>query len=198
MMNHATIKRQEYYGSVIGGTPTVVVDGANQVNAGGYYRYETPLSSFGAIKAKIDGLMGAATDIAIKASASLNGDKVQVDCEFSKVIPNADYNVVLVQGEEILYGYNTIVSHKMVVRDMAAANPATKATVVFDIPEGEKTAGEFITEWGKTERAAARIRGSSWPQQNTKVNRDNLKAVVFVQDKETRQVHNAFVVDVKK
>ncbi|MDR2560353.1 MAG: hypothetical protein LBC63_01075 [Holophagales bacterium] len=199
MMNHATIRRQAYYGpSVITGTPTVVVDGVNKVNAGGYYRYETPLRSFNAIKAKIDDLMGAATEVSIKASAALNGDKVQVDCEFSKVIPNADYNIVLVQGEEIFYGFNTIVSHKMVVRDMATVSPAAKATFVFNIPEGEKTASEFITEWGKTGPAAARIRGSSWPQQNTKVNRDSLKAVVFVQDKETKQIHNSFVVDVKR
>jgi len=199
MMNHATIKRQAYYGpSVITGTPTVVVDGVNKVSAGGYYRYETPLRSFNAIKAKIDDLMGTATEVSIKASAALDGDKVQVDCEFSKVVPNADYNVVLVQGEEIFYGFNTIVSHKMVVRDMATVSPAANATLVFNIPEGEKTAGEFITEWGKTGPAAARIRGSSWPQQNTKVNRDSLKAVVFVQDKETKQIYNSFVADVKK
>jgi len=180
------------------GTPTVVIDGVKQPSFGGYYRYETPLNSFNAIKAKIDDLLGAPASVAINASAALKGDKLQVDCEFSKVIPNADYNVALVQGEEIFQGLNTVVSHKMVVRDIATANPAATATVVFDIAKSEKAASEYITEWGKTRDAANRLYGSSWPQQNAKVNRDNLKAVVFVQDKKTKQVHNAFVVDVKK
>ena len=198
MMNPATQKRQEYYGKADMGTPTVFIDGVNKVSAGGYYRYENPLKSFNSIKAKIDGLLGAPTNVVINASATLNGDKVQVDCEFSKLIPNADYNVALVQGEEIFQGLNTVVSHKMIVRDIATANPAATSTVVFDITKGEKATNDYITNWGKTRDAANRLRGSSWPSQNYKVNRDNLKAVVFVQDKVTKQVHNSFVVDVKK
>ncbi|MDR2697755.1 MAG: hypothetical protein LBB40_04685, partial [Holophagales bacterium] len=56
--------------------------------------------TFNTIKTEIDSVVSATAEITIKATAALSGDKAQIDCEFSKVIENADYNVVLVQTEE--------------------------------------------------------------------------------------------------
>jgi hypothetical protein len=120
---------------------------------------------------------------------------VSVYCEFSKIIEGADYHVVLVQSEEDFKGSNGLASHKMVVRDIETVRPSDTASVTFNIPESERLASEHITEWGKT-APQARMRNSSWPQQNTKIDRDKLKVVVFVQDTTTRQVHNATVADV--
>jgi thiol-disulfide isomerase/thioredoxin len=194
MMNPATKKRQDYYGpGIIRGTPTAIIDGAKTVSVGGARLGS--FASFNAAKKEIDALLGEAADLSIKASASLSGGKVQVDCEFSKVLEGADYNVALVQAEEIFKGGNGIIYHKMVVRDIETVSPSDKASVTSDLAESEKAADAFIAEWGKT-APQGRLQGTSWPAKHNKIGRSNLKAVVFVQDKNTKQVHNAFVADV--
>jgi predicted negative regulator of RcsB-dependent stress response/thiol-disulfide isomerase/thioredoxin len=195
MMNPATKKRQDYYGtSVIGGTPTRVIDGRNHTSSGGYRQHAKGL--FNDIKKNIDSAMNEAPGLTIKATAKLEGDKVIVDATFSKVVKNAEYNVVLVQSEEKHKGGNGIALHKMVVRDIATVKPAAKTTATFNIVESEKAADAYLTEYEKTMQA--RRPGFTWPARRNKIDRSNLKVVVFVQDKETKQVHNAFVADVAK
>jgi len=195
MMNPATKKRQDYYGtSVITGTPTRVIDGRNHTSSGGYRQHAKGL--FDEIKKTIDAAMVEAPGLTIKAAAKHEGDKVTVDCEFSKVIKNAEYNVVLVQSEEKHKGGNGIALHKMVVRDIATVKPAAKATATFNIAESEKATDAYLTEYEKTMQA--RRPDFKWPARRNKIDRSGLKVVVFVQDKETKQVHNAFVADVTK
>ncbi|MCL1908297.1 MAG: hypothetical protein FWG12_02895 [Holophagaceae bacterium] len=195
MMNPATKARQDYYGrSVITGTPTSIIDGTKSIPAGG--GRSASEGSFNRVKTGIDPLLGNETPVIIKATATLSGDAVRVDCEFSKVVDDSDYNIVLVQGVEEFEGGNGIVHHKMVVRDIETIAPATSASVTFNIPESEKSAEEYVTEWAKTVNQGI-FASSKWPQINYKIDRKGLKAVVFVQDKESKQVHNAFVADVK-
>jgi hypothetical protein len=194
MMNPATKKRQDYYGTeIIRGTPAAIIDGTKTVSVGGTRLGS--FASFNAAKSVIDALLETATNIVIKADASLSGDKVKVDCEFSEVLEDAEYNVVLVQAEEEFKGGNGIIYHKMVVRDIETVSPSDKASVTFDLSESERAADAFIAEWGKT-APQGRFQGTSWPAKHNKIGRNNLKAVVFVQDKKTKQVYNAFVADV--
>jgi len=81
----------------------------------------------------------------------------------------------------------------MVVRDFKSVAPAEKATVTFNIAESEKAANAFVTEWAKT--ATGRNKELSATRRH-KIDRKKLKAVVFVQDKKTKQVYNAFVAEV--
>ncbi|MDR2560354.1 MAG: hypothetical protein LBC63_01080 [Holophagales bacterium] len=192
MMNPATKKRQDFY--TVNSTPTRVIDGGNKVSNGGYRQHAKSL--FDDIKKTIDAAMVEAPGLTIKANAKHEGEKVTVDCEFSKVIKNAEYNVVLVQPEEKHKGGNGIALHKMVVRDFATVKPATKATATFNIAESEKAADAYLTEYEKNMQA--RRPDFKWPVRRNKIDRSGLKVVVFVQDKETKQVHNAFVADVIK
>ncbi|MDR0498398.1 MAG: hypothetical protein LBH03_01525 [Holophagales bacterium] len=194
MMNPATKKRQDYYGrDIIKGTPTAIIDGVISPGVGGDRLASS--ASFGTAKKEIDTAMAATADITVKASASITGDNVKVDCVFSKVIEGADYNVVLVQTKEDFKGGNGIVRHNMVVRDIKTVAPSDKASVTFNIVESEKAADAHIAEWGN--RASERSKQlSKWPAKHNKIDRANLKAVVFVQNKDTRQIYNAFVADV--
>lgn len=191
MMNPATQVRQDYYN--VGSTPTVIIDGITPASGGG--GRSASLATFNRYKEAIDPKMGNATPVTIKASATLSGQNVKVDCEFSKVVEGADYNVVLVQGMEEFAGGNGIIHHKMVVRAIETVAPGTRASVTFAIPNSEKAAEVYVTEWSKTANQG-RFAGSKWPQINYTIDRSDMKAVVFVQDKETKQVHNAFIVDV--
>jgi tetratricopeptide (TPR) repeat protein len=194
MINQAAKKRQEYYGrEIISGTPTAIIDGIKTPSVGG--NRLGALTSFNSAKKDIDALMGAASDVTVSASAVISGDDVKVDCEFSKVTEDAEYNVVLVQAEEDFEGGNGIVHHNMVVRDVKTVAPSDRASVTFNIVESEKAADDYITEWGNTASERAK-KNSKWPEKRNKINRNNLKAVVFVQDKNTKKVHNAFVADV--
>ena len=83
----------------------------------------------------------------------------------------------------------------MVVREFETVKPSDKATVTFNIPESERATDAYLSEFEKTRQA--RQPNWSWPARKNKIDRDKLKAVVFVQDKDTKQVHNAFVADVK-
>jgi len=195
MINPATKKRDDYYGrKIISGAPTAIIDGVKARGPGGT-RFAS-LDSFNAAKKEIDAVMSAAEAyIRIKATAVLSGDDVKVDCEFSKVIENAEYNVVLVQTEEEFRGGNGILHHNMVVRDLKTVAPSGKACVTFNIPESEKAAEAHLEEWASN--VSERVRqGSKWPAKRNKIDRNKLKAVVFVQDKDTKRVYNAFVADV--
>ncbi|MDR2561873.1 MAG: hypothetical protein LBC63_08915 [Holophagales bacterium] len=192
MMNPATKKRQDYY--TVNSTPTRVIDGGNKVSNGGFRQHAKGL--FDEVKKTIDAAMAEAPGLTIKANAKLDGDKVTVDCEFSKVIKNADYNVVLVQPEEKHKGGNGLALHKMVVRDFATVKSAAKATATFNIAESEKAADAYLNEYEKTMQV--RRPDFKWSPKRNKIDRNGLKVVIFVQDKETKQVHNAFVADVIK
>jgi hypothetical protein len=190
MMNPTTDSRMKYYN--IRSAPTVLVEGVKNVSAGG--SRSMAIGSYNRIKAEIDPLLEASTDVTIKATAALNGDNVKVDCQFSKAIEGADYHVALVQTEEKYKGGNGFIHHKMVVRDLQTLKPTDKATVTFNIPESEKAADAYLTEF-EVDRQA-RNPGFKWPARQNKIDRTKLKAVVFVQDTESKQVHNAFVVDI--
>ena len=196
MMNPATKAREDYYGrSVIGGTPTSVINGVHSVPAGG--GRSASEGSFNRLKEAIDPLMVHEAPVTIKASATLSDDTIKVDCEFSGAIEGTDYNIVLVQGMEEFAGGNGIIHHKMVVRDIETIEPTTKASVTFNIPKSEKAAENYVTEWSKTVNQGI-FSGSRWPQINYKIDRKDMKVVVFVQQKESKQVYNAFVTDVKQ
>jgi len=191
MMNPATKKRHEYYREVVTGTPTAIIDGVASPNVGGY-RMATE-ASFNRAKKEIEVAIAGAAEITLKASAAIKGDVVTVDCEFSKEMEDAEYNVVLVQREENFKGGNSVAQHNMVVRDFKSVPPAEKATVTFNIAESEKAADAYIAEWAKTATGRNKQLSST---RRSKIDRKQLKAVVFVQDKKTKQVYNAFVAEV--
>ncbi|MDR2698025.1 MAG: hypothetical protein LBB40_06085 [Holophagales bacterium] len=192
MMNAATKKREDFY--KIRSTPSAAIDGTLLQPGGGGRAAAEPL--YNNYKKEIDPRLLPAPVVTIKANATLSGEIVKVDCEFSRVVKGADYNVVLVQGVEDFKGGNGIKYHKMVVRAIETVKPSSKASVSFNISESEKSADSHITEWGKT-APQGRMDGSKWPVKQNIINRSDLKVVVFVQDTNTKQVHNAFVTDVK-
>jgi hypothetical protein len=188
IMNPTTQMRQNYYKGVLKGTPTAIVDGATVVPTGG--GAADAIESFTRLKNAIDPLLGSETKLTITAKASIDGDMVQVDCEFSDVIEGADYNVALVQTEERYKGENGILFHKMVVRDMETLKPVNKVSAILNIPESEKATDAYLTKYESTGRK------KKFPVKHNLIDRGKLRVVVFVQDKGTRQVHNAVVAPV--
>lgn len=190
MINPATRKRQDRYG--VGSTPTAIIDG-DRVLAGGGGRGISG-DKFKQFAAEVNARVNAVPGVRLTLAASRAGDSVQVECGFDRIVPGADYLVVLVQNEEKYKGGNGIVFHKMVVRDLAVLDPAGPRRVTFDLSASEKKTDAYLTEFEKT---YDRIPNFKFIERHALINRKALKAVFFVQDKASRKVLNAVSAEVR-
>jgi len=191
MMNNDAKTRGEFYG--ITSTPSVAMDGAKLAPGGGSKRDAERL--YRQYKTEIDARIAQDPIVAIAADALLEGDKLKVKCQFSKVLEGARFYVALAQEEEMYRGANGIVFHKMVVRKLfpLPAWQQKDMTATFDLADIENRTDEYLTEF---ENTSDRFKGFKFPARHNKIGRGRLKAVLFAQDANTKQVYNAFVADV--
>jgi hypothetical protein len=122
------------------------------------------------------------------------GDKVSVTFDPDEVVPEAVYNLALVQDVQEHRGGNGIVYHRMVVRDLLAVDPKGSRTAAFDLAASEKAADEYLTAF---EASYTRTPNFKWTVRRHEIPRRGLKVVLFVQESGSRRVLNAAVADVK-
>jgi hypothetical protein len=189
MINGASQVRQIYYG--VNSTPMTFFDGESKLGGGGSRGMAE--GKFKAYKTEIDGRLAAAPAVIIKAKTTRTGDLIKVEWVLDKAVPGAEINVVLAQNAEKFAGSNGIVFHKMVVREVAVL-PVEKKSVAFNLALSEKAADDYLTSFEKTN---TRFQGFKFPDRHAKIARQGLRIVVFAQDKATKKVLNAAVVDVK-
>jgi len=190
MMNPATKKRQAYYG--INSTPTVVIDGEKKTSGGGSRGMAE--DKYKEYVADISPRLKAVPGVALTVEAARAGDAVKVKCGFDRVVPEADYLVVLVQGEERYKGSNGIVFHKRVVRDLAELAPAGGKEVRFDLAASEQATDRYLTDFEKT---YDRIPNFKFTERHATIGRQGLQVVFFVQDRASKKVLNSAVAEVK-
>jgi thiol-disulfide isomerase/thioredoxin len=190
MMNPATAAREGAY--EVNSTPTVVIDGTNRsVGGGGRGAAEGKFAQYrGVIEPLISGVPG----VALKARALLAGDIVKVAYDFDTTVPDAEYLLVLVQGEQEHKGSNGVAFHKMVVRDLVVLDPAGPKTAIFDLAASEKATDAYLSEF---ERTYTRTPGFKWEVRRNALPRLGLRVVLFVQEKASGKVLNAVVAEVK-
>lgn len=135
----------------------------------------------------------AAPEVKLKVSARISGDVVQVRFSADKELPGIDYHIALVQKEEKYLGANGLYFHKMVVRDLQTMDSATAkgGTARFSIMQAEAEAESRLDEI-EDERAF------TFPERHSRIDRDNLSVVFFLQDSESKTVYNAVVAPVVK
>jgi hypothetical protein len=190
MMNPATKMRQEYYG--INSTPTVVIDGNKDATGGGTRGMAE--GKFKQYKAEIDARLASDPGVNLKVRAKRTGDTVKVEYEFDKAVPGAEYQVVLVQGEEKYQGSNGLEFHKLVVRDIVTVDTAAARQTAFDLAASEQKADQYLTDF---ENTSPRFRGFKFSERRSKIDRAKLGIVFFAQDKDTKKVLNAVVGEVE-
>lgn len=145
-------------------------------------------------KEQILSRLSEAPGAALKLRAGLAGGIVKVDFEIDKPLPEAEFNVVLVQGEQVYKGSNGLSVHKLVVRDLAVIDPSVTKTMAFDLAESEKATDAYLTEFEKT---YTRVPNFKWSVRHNAIVRQGLKVAVFLQDKATKKVLNSVSADVK-
>jgi len=191
MMNPAAKIRQDYYG--VNSTPTVVIDGDKKMIGGG--NRSMAEGKFKEYKTEIDARVNDAPFVSLKAKATRAGDTVNVEYEIDKPAPGAEYRIVLVQAEEKYKGSNGLQFHKLVVRDLVTVDPAAATKqAAFDLAKSEQATAEYVTEF---ERTYTRIQNFKFAERHHKIDRQGLKVVFFAQEKESKKVLNAVVIDVK-
>ena len=189
MMNPATKKRQDVYG--VNSTPTVLIDGTEKMVGGGSRGMAE--GKYRQYKAVVEPRLSAAPEVSLKIAGKLADGVVKAVYDFDKAVPGAEYHVVLVQGEQEYKGSNGLAFHKLVVRDLVTIDPAAAKSASFDLAASEKAADAYLTEFEKT---YTRIPNFKWAVRHNAIARRGLKVVFFAQDKETKKVLNAVVVDV--
>lgn len=190
MMNPATEARELYYG--VNSTPTVVIDGVKGASGGGNRGMAE--GKFAEYRAAIEPLLPSLPAVTPAVRAALAGDKVTVSFDPDEAIPDAVYNLVLVQDEQEHKGGNGVVYHKMVVRDLLQVDPKGPRTATFDLAASEKAADDYLTAF---EKSYTRTPNFKWTARRHVLPRRGLKVVFFVQDRASRRVLNAAVADVR-
>jgi thiol-disulfide isomerase/thioredoxin len=189
MSNKASRGRALFYG--VNSTPTTLFDGEKKGGGGGQRpmareKYE---EYAGAINERIF----AAPDVKLKVSAALSGDAVRVKFSADKELPAVDYHIALVQKEEKYLGSTGLYFHKMVVRGFLTldAETAKSGSARFSIMQAEAEAEARLDE-------IERERAFTFPERRTRIDRENLSVVFFLQNSETKAVYNAAVAPVAK
>ena len=187
MMNPATKKRQDYYG--VRGTPSTFFDGESKFG-GGSARAASE-KKFKEYSGEINARLAEAPKIVLTVAAERSGDLVKVDYGFDKALPNADYNLVLVQKEVMYKGGNGILYHKMVARDFLTVDSAApEKQRTMNLAELEKAAARYLDDFEKAHRFA-------FKEKRFAIEGAKLAVIFFVQDKVTKKVYNSVVADVK-
>lgn len=190
MMNPATALRAGAYS--ISSTPTVLIDGGNKSVGGG--NRGAAEGRFKQYREAIEPLLTQDPGVTLKARASIAGDTVKASYEFDRVVPGAEYLLVLVQDEQEHEGSNGVLAHRMVVRDLFVVDPAGPRAAAFDLAASERKTDAFLTDFEKT---YTRTPGFKFAVRRHAISRTGLRVVLFVQEKSSGRVLNAVVAPVR-
>lgn len=189
MTNKASRGRALFYG--VNSTPTTFFDGEKKGGGGG----QRPMAQekYKEYAAAVNERVFAAPEVKLKVSARISGDSVQVKFSADKELPGADYHIVLVQKEEKYLGSNGLYFHKLVVRDFVTLDAATAkgGSTRFSIMQAEADAEARLDEV-ENERAF------TFSERHSRIDRENLSIVLFLQNSESKTVYNAAVAPVTK
>ena len=189
MSNKASRGRALFYG--VNSTPSTFFDGEKKAGGGGQrpMAQEKYKEYVGAINEQIF----APPEVKLKLSASLSGDAVQVKFSADKDLPGIDYHIALVQKEEKYLGENGLYFHKMVVRDFVTLDAATAKAggARFSIMQAEADAEARLDEI-ENERAF------TFAERHSRIDRENLMVVFFLQDSGSKKIYNAAFAPVVK
>ncbi|MDH4196048.1 MAG: hypothetical protein OEW05_01415 [Candidatus Aminicenantes bacterium] len=188
MANYATQSRAVSYR--VDSTPSVFFDGS--VYGGGGGGLPQAEKKFNDYAAEVNARIYEVPQVKLQAKAMLQGDKVVVEFSADKDPASADVHVALAQREERFRGSNGLLFHKMVVREHLTLDAAARKArrVEVDLLKSEAAANEYLAD-------SEAARKFTFREKKSKIDRRQLVAVVFFQEKTSRKVLNAAVADVK-
>ena len=207
MTNPDTFKRYQYYGGNFG-TPTVIIEGKDKITGGGpkflaanrFNVYNFAAEKYLAEKPEVT--------ISGKAANDLNLVKVNLKVkENKKINKDANLNIALVEKSLNYPGGNGVTKNIFVVRDLIKGaegsplnfkNGIDNLDVSFDLNKIEKDLTNYLDDPTKDPSWRRGVPFSGWKQKTDKLNRNNLAVVAWVQNNDSKEVLQAFYLDVPK
>jgi thiol-disulfide isomerase/thioredoxin len=187
MMNQATRLRLQEYG--VSSTPTAFFDGQRKPGGGG----PRPMAAekYNEYATEVNARLAETPAVRLEVRAALHGDIVEVGFKIDRAVPGAAYHLALVQTEEKFRGSNSLLFHKMVVRDFITLTDEALRRAKFEIslPAAEAAAAGRLAEVESTT-------SFKFAEKKSEIDRSRLRVVFFAQDAATKKVLNAAVADV--
>jgi hypothetical protein len=191
------LERGKYYGSVIQGTPTLILNGKPGPAIGGdaydgMESYEDCLNA-------LNPLLETASKATLKASATRKGNKINITAEASDLAALGEkmkLRLVLVEDLVSYKGGNGIAQYHSVVRalpggpaGLALKEKTAKQTVTVDLDDLRKELKKYLDQYADEV--------DTFPNKERPMELKNLHVIAFVQNDQTREVYQAVRVEVK-
>lgn len=210
MTNSDSVTRMEYYNSeemVVGGTPTVVVNGVGLPAGGG--PAVAAKSMFGLYSWTIEQELVKAPGIKITLEAERSDQRVtvssSVEIQDPTVLEGTELKLRVALAEKLVHfeGGNGVPEHQMVVRSFVGSHDGTPVeelrtsiTSWVDIAELESELLEYLT--GYETDNPNRFRGRpGFKEKKHEIDESQLLLVAFVQDDVSKKVLQATILELK-
>jgi hypothetical protein len=200
LTNPDGLKRAEFYGPAIRGTPTLILNGRPGPGIGG--DAFDAAESYDDCRGAIDPTLEKASGASLKAAAVRKGSKITITAEAADVVePGNKVRLRLALVEEtIAYkGGNGVTAYHSVVRalpggveGLALKEKTGKQTATVDLDELRKSLKKYLDEFGGKDEESA------FPNKERPLELKNLRVVAFIQNDQTREVYQAVQVEVKE
>lgn len=209
LTNTDTESRYQTYGRNFG-TPTVFIGGTDKITGGGprivtknrFTLYDRTIQKH---------LAGSKPAVAISGSPDLKKDIVKIDLDIKALDARAlagkspALHIALVERSVDYQGGNGVAHHIFVVRKLLGGgdgfplemkgNNSMKVSKYMELKAVEADLSAYLDEFA--EKNTSRFRSSDgWRARPEKLNRDNLAIVAWVQDGQSKEVFQAFYIDV--
>lgn len=192
LTNPATEERQEYYGRLVRGTPTILFNGKDLAPGGGF-KDDAPNKYREYVKV-IEPLLEKAAPVQVQVEAVRKGDKVEIKAKVAgldKPGEKIKLRLALVEDHVRYKGRNGLVYHSKVVRDMpggakgiALAKKDFEYAATVDLAELRQNLSKYLNEF-------ERVTGETFPDTQRPMRLQGLGVVAFVQDDATEEVLQA-------
>ena len=207
MTNPQTFQRYMYYGGNFG-TPTAFIEGTEKIVGGGP-KFLMP-NRFHVYQYAINKFLNQNPLAELAGTARLINDAVKISVQV-KAASSFDKNVTLhiaLAEKSINYpGGNGVNKHIFVVRALAGGanglplnfiNNTEKTEQVINVNEVEKGLTEYLNDPTKDPSWRKNVRFTGWRQRPDKIDRNNLAVVIWLQNNLTKQIIQAYYMDVEK
>lgn len=188
MMNPASLSRAGRYG--INSAPTIFFDGSAGPRGGGPKAYGERL--YEAYKEEVLRRINTSPALKLGLSAALKGDDVVVSYTLDKIPSGAELHFALVQEKEEYAGYNGILHHPMVVKEVVTLDPPQKTagSLTINVTAAEAAAVKFLSDFEQS-------RGFTFSAKRAAIRSSGLRVVLIVQDRLSGEVLNSASAKVK-
>jgi thiol-disulfide isomerase/thioredoxin len=198
LTNPDGLKRAEYYGRAIQGTPTMILDGKPSPGVGGDV-FDGP-ESYDTCRNAIDLSLEKSSKAILKASALQKGNTITITAEASGVEMPGDrirLRLALVEDKVAYKGGNGVPEYYSVVRalpggaaGLALKEKTGKQEATVDLDDLRKSLKKYLDDYADKEDA--------FPNKERPLDLKNLRVIAFVQNDQTKEVLQAIQVEVKE